>query len=143
MQKKQTLIIGIIVFVVLILIAFLYTKMRGNLPQWQNLLTPTVSVSEGKIDQIVEGFHLTGTYQGNSMWGYKIAGTLPTPCTQTEVRTMVAESYPEQVTIALFVPNPDPNVVCIQTIKDFYYEGNFTASEKATVRLTVSRNSVD
>src|SRR3989344_139799 len=41
---------------------------------------------------------------------------LPTPCHTLKTNVLVAESYPEQVTIQLEVENPAPDVVCIQVI---------------------------
>jgi len=53
------------------------------------------------------------------------------------VDSLVKESYPEQVTVKVTVVEPKGSEICTQVIQDFLYEGEFTASEKATVELKV------
>jgi hypothetical protein len=83
-----------------------------------------------------DNFSITYTYQGNSEWEYTVTGTLPNSCYSADVTAMVAESYPEQVTVQVKVSNNSPEL-CAEMIQDFKYTGSFNASEKATVTLSV------
>jgi tetratricopeptide (TPR) repeat protein len=64
------------------------------------------------------------------------SGTIqtPTPCYTLEGSALVAESFPEQITLELTLHAPEPGVMCIQVLaeKDFTIE--VSASEGATFK---------
>ena len=63
---------------------------------------------------------------------------LPTPCHTLKTNVLVAESYPEQVTIQLEVENPAPDVVCIQVIDTREFSVEFSAHPNHTLRATLN-----
>ena len=88
-----------------------------------------------------DGFKIETNYLGDNKWEYKITGQLPNPCYSTDVTSLVAESYPEQVTITLVMTEPSSDAFCIEVIKDFEYEGSFSASKDATISFnTITGN---
>lgn len=132
MDKKTIVAIAIggILLTVAIIVTVIYkTPTAGVNP------TPTQHV--GIITDSQDDFSLVATYLGDSSWKYVVTGQLPNPCIQTQIDTLVAESYPEQVTVRLSVTS-DPTEMCAQVITDYRYEGTFTASEKAVARLIVN-----
>lgn len=84
-----------------------------------------------------DDFVLTYTYKGENKWNYSITGTLPTPCYAVTTDAVVMESYPEQVQITVSVQEEPTDGVCSTVIQDYSYEGVFSASSKATVKLIV------
>lgn len=82
-------------------------------------------------------FILKKEYISENSWEYKVIGQLPNPCYSANVDVLVAESYPEQVTINVTVIEPNSDQMCAQVITDFEYEGTIPASEQATFTLNV------
>lgn len=82
-------------------------------------------------------FYLSYTYKGDSLWDYSVTGTLPTPCYAVDTEAIVAESYPEQVTIKVTVQEQPTDGVCSTVIQEYSYSGTFSASELATVSFVV------
>ncbi len=82
-------------------------------------------------------FNLAYTYKGNNLWEYSVNGTLPTPCYAVNTDAIVAESYPEQVTVKVTVQEQPTDGVCSTVIQEYSYSGTFQASEKATVTFVV------
>jgi hypothetical protein len=87
--------------------------------------------------QSVNNFHLSYTYQGNNEWAYSVIGTLPTPCYAVNTEALVAESYPEQVTIMVTVQEQPTDGVCSTVIQDYSHAGRFQASAQAKVSFVV------
>lgn len=85
----------------------------------------------------VEDFSLKYEYKGESRWEYTVVGQLPNPCFKVTTESLVAESYPEQVSIVVKVKDPDPDEMCIQVIQEYEYMGEFNASELAKISLKV------
>ncbi len=85
----------------------------------------------------VDDFTLTYEYKGESKWEYTVVGQLPNPCFKVTTESLVAESYPEQVSILVKVKEPNPDEMCIQVIQEYKYSGEFNASELAKVTLKV------
>ena len=83
-------------------------------------------------------FKLESKYISTNSWEYTVTGELPNPCYNASVDAIVAESYPEQVTVTVTIEEPDPEVMCAQVIQEFSYEGTFSASEKADIKLVVN-----
>lgn len=83
---------------------------------------------------------LTYRYAGVNVWKYNIKGQLPNPCQSAQVDALVAESYPEQVTIMVNIKeSKSKDTACIQVIQELDISKEFNASEKATVTLQVNR----
>lgn len=135
MDKKKTLIVAVIG--ALLVGSIILVNYLNNAASQKAQPQTTASIRKDSV----EGFELVAKYLGNSSWEYVITSQLPDPCTQVQVETLVAESYPEQVTIKVTVEPPSPSVMCVQMITDYNYQGNFTASEQATVKLSVENMS--
>ncbi len=135
MTKKILLAILFFLFLILgLLIYFYITKGSDMLNNTQkdtnNLDIPNDNTSN-------DTFKLEKKYVSENSWTYKVTGQLPNPCYSATVDALVAESYPEQVTILLKIIEPNKDMMCAQVIQDFVYEGTFSASELATVTLRV------
>lgn len=85
-----------------------------------------------------DGFEFEGEYEGNNRWEYEIKGQKPSPCHEIKHEAVVAESYPEQVTVNLSIISPSADTACIQVIEDFKVEGTFYAGPTAEVYFAVS-----
>lgn len=130
MQKKLAILSFIILLFLLILTGIWALFIKKDNPDTSN---------EWKT---ITGEDVTLTYQyaGLNVWKYKITGQLPNPCHSAKVDALVAESYPEQVTIMVNIKeNKSTDTVCIQVIQELNISGEFSASEKATVTLQVNR----
>lgn len=124
-MKKKNILIATIILVVMLagsLLTYLYL---------QNKNTKTSGSTQNN------NFTLTYAYQGNNTWTYTVNGTLPTPCYDVSADAVIAESYPEQVTIQVKTKEQSDGYVCATVIKDFNYTGTFNASEKAVISLDV------
>ena len=92
--------------------------------------------------ETITGENVTLTYQyaGVNVWEYNVKGQLPNPCHSAEVDALVAESYPEQVTVMVNIKeNKSTDTVCIQVIQELDISGEFSASSKAKVTLQVNK----
>lgn len=128
MDKKGLILIGIGLLLGIALLVYSYmTKQEDTIE------IPTDNRSEITKDN----FTLSYDYKGESKWTYKVVGTLPNPCYKVSTEGIVAESYPEQVTISVNVEEPNPEEMCIQVIQEYEYEGEFSASGEAKVTLQV------
>jgi len=129
MQKK----LAILSFFILIFLLLLTGV-------WALFIKKDDSTSQNTPQTIV-GDDITLTYQyvGVNVWKYTVTGQLPTPCQSAKVDPLVAESYPEQVTIMVNIKDNSTDAVCAQVIQDLNISGEFNASSKATVKLQVNR----
>jgi len=82
-----------------------------------------------------ENFVLKYTYKGNNKWEYSVTGQLPNPCYKASTEVLIAESYPEQVSVIVTITPPEDDIMCAQVISEYRYSGEFSASEGATVAL--------
>lgn len=96
------------------------------------------SSGDDSITKTVESFTVRADYKQNSTWEYTVTGELPTPCHNAVADALVAESYPEQVTIQVAIVEPETDTMCAQVIQTFEYTGEFSASEKAAISLRVN-----
>ena len=132
---KRPLICIIVIVLLLLLICIYLTKGTCIVPQE----VQNSDIQEDyKVVLTESNFKLESEYISENSWEYTVTGELPNPCYNASVDAMVAESYPEQVTITVTVEQPDPEVMCAQVIQEFTYEGTFSASEKATIKLFVN-----
>jgi len=147
-NKKLFLIFGISIAIIIVLIDLILfsTSLKqtgighGFSRFWKddngnNLINDNID-KQPVINE--DGFSLQKQYIGGNNWEYTVIGQLPNPCHSVSVEAMVAESYPEQVTINVNIIEPDTDMMCIQVIQDFEYQGTFSASENASVVLRVN-----
>lgn len=127
MNKKQNVVLAILLL--LFLIFFTYVFFLTNEEE--------IPLNTDRTKITMDNFTLTTEYKGESKWEYTIVGQLPNPCYTVSTNAIVAESYPEQVSITVNVQPPDADVICAQVIQKYEYTGEFQASEKATVKLLV------
>lgn len=92
---------------------------------------PTQADTQVLKHQFSNGVH---TYSGSM--------TLPTPCHTLEHTYLVAESFPEQISIEFSVNAPDPDVMCIQVVQDAEFTVEVQASEQAKLSA-VRKNGVE
>lgn len=130
MEKKNILGLGVLFVILLVLGAValnIYLDLRKDPIQEEDITED--SNTEACYDNISFDYY----YKGNNLWQYNVTGTLPNPCYTISVESVVMESYPEQVIVKSTITKPDPDTMCIQVIQDVNEEGEFEASEQATV----------
>lgn len=71
-------------------------------------------------------------YIGNNTWEYLVVVPKPTPCHDTASRVLVAESFPEQVTVEVDIVAPGGDEICIQVVDEETIQGTYQASEGAS-----------
>ncbi|WKZ30828.1 MAG: hypothetical protein QY318_03190 [Candidatus Dojkabacteria bacterium] len=76
-------------------------------------------------------------------WEYTLTGYLPDPCHSFTVTELIAESYPEQVTIQVEILPPENEIACVQVIQDVTYKEDFVASPNASINLVVVEATSD
>lgn len=130
-MSKANLSIALIAAIIFIGLGYIFTKEKPLDGNADDTNSEVVTDSEG-------GFSMTAEYVGENSWEYKVEGELPTPCHSADVDSLVAESFPEQVSVKVTLTEPDDAIVCVQVIREFEYEGEFSASEGASVNLSVS-----
>lgn len=138
-MNNNKLVFGISLAVLVLAIAFIgiffYTKDDKDSTNDNDDTTEEPSQSD-----LSENLELSSEYLGDNNWTYTITGYLPNPCYSYEVQALVAESFPEQVSINMTITEPAADVVCAQVIQDVNEEGTFSASEGASVKLNVLEN---
>jgi hypothetical protein len=126
--------------ILVLLVGIAYVFSMNNAPAETPSDSNTADEEEfGTIEE--DGYTLEYVYEGENTWSYTVSGQVPTPCYETEVDAIVAESFPEQVTVRLALTPPDDSVVCIQVTREFEASGEFSASEAATVDFVVTDNA--
>lgn len=73
----------------------------------------------------------------NEKWGYLVSGTLPNECYNADVQTIIAESFPEQVSLILDIKEPSEDLICTQVIQELQLTGEFSASQGASINFEV------
>lgn len=132
MEKKNVFGLGLLLVVLIVIgggIYYLYIQ-REKTPLVEETPDATPIAEEARS---YDNLNLEYDYLGDNIWRYKVTGTLPNPCYEISTEAIVAESYPEQVTIRSVVTEPDEDMVCAQVIQEVYEEGEFQASEEALV----------
>lgn len=128
MQKKLAVLSFVILLVLLVLTGVwaLFIKTDDTSNDWKTLTEDNIT--------------LTYQYAGINVWKYNVKGQLPNPCHSAQVETLVAESYPEQVTVKVNIQeNSSTDTACIQVIQELDISGEFSASSKASVTLQVNK----
>ncbi len=135
---SKTTLLALSIILLTILGVFIYFYITKN-SEWLNGNTQKDTNSNNIPDEVNtnDTFILKKEYVSENSWEYKVTGQLPNPCYSATVDTLVAESYPEQVTINITVNKPNSDKICAQVISDFEYEGSLSASEQAYFTLIV------
>ena len=131
MEKKNVFGLGLLLVVLIVIggsIYYLYVRREETPLEQTPDETPVVEETRS-----YDNLNLEYDYLGDNIWRYTVTGTLPNPCYEISTEAIVAESFPEQVTIRSTVTPPDEDIVCIQVIQEVYEEGEFQASEEALV----------
>jgi hypothetical protein len=84
-----------------------------------------------------ERFELNSEYIDENRWEYEVKGYMPTPCHSIIHQAIVAESFPEQVTIEVTITAPQDEIICSQAIEETVLLGSYSASEQSTYKLKV------
>lgn len=87
MQKKLAILSFLILLFLLVLTGVwaLFIRKDDTSNDWKTLTEDNIT--------------LTYQYVGVNVWKYNVKGQLPNPCHSAQVDALVAESYPEQVTV--------------------------------------------
>lgn len=128
MQKKLAILSFLILLFLLVLTGVwaLFIRKDDTSNDWKTLTEDNIT--------------LTYQYAGVNVWKYNVKGQLPNPCHSAQVDALVAESYPEQVTVKVNIEeNKSTDTACIQVIQELDISGEFTASSKAFVTLQVNK----
>lgn len=124
MNKNRIIGIGFLLVILILIVGFLH-KMY---------LEKEISNSEEEENNITtDNFVFSYNYKENNLWEYSINGTLPNPCYTIKTESIVAESYPEQVTVTSTITKPSADLICTQVIQEVHEVGEFQASESASV----------
>jgi len=134
MSKKRPLMCILLIFFLFLIICIYLSKGECIVPDEDF----NIDTSDDKMVVMENNFKLESKYISENSWEYTVTGELPNPCYNASVDAIVAESYPEQVTVTVTIEEPDPEVMCAQVIQEFSYEGTFSASEKADIKLVVN-----
>jgi len=120
-------IIGVIVLILIVLGTWVWVKYGDNLGK--SPVTDTETVDETPTMSI------TAKHQFKN-GKHIIAGevNLPTPCYVLDTQAMVAESMPEQVTIAF--TSTTQGEICAQVVTTERFKVDFTASKEASIKAT-------
>lgn len=112
--------------VIALLVLFALASCVGNVPYEPND-PPQPAPNEPQVS--VE--------YADGAWNYIIEVDIPTPCHGIDVDSAVAESYPEQISLTLTTTEPSDDAVCPQVVERTMVEGSVTASEYASMTITL------
>lgn len=132
MGKKNLLSLGLLLLALVVIgggIYYFYTQREEDIIEEAPEDIDTVVEEERSYDNL----NLEYDYLGENTWTYIVTGTLPNPCYEVETEAIVAESFPEQVTIRAVVTPPGEDEICAQVIQEVHTGGEFQASEEATI----------
>lgn len=123
---------------IIVAVIFIIVLIGGIILVTNDDKNETKVIDDGiSTDDSNEDYNLNANYIGDNTWNYVITGYKPSSCYETQVSTIVAESFPEQVTVQLTLIAPEPEVVCTLMIEELKLDGTFSASEGASVKLDV------
>lgn len=98
---------------------------------------PAVIPGEGGSPLVVDWSYRAGRHT--------LVGVIstPTPCHGLHSDVIVAESYPEQVTVNFMISPPASDEVCLQVIDQKPFNVSFEASRNAKIRATLNGEELD
>lgn len=139
-MKSQYILFALLVLIIIFGAYAYISKEDGNiLPPTNNdgsfSNKPPISVTEGDVTIARASEGNTHTYTG--------VVSVPTPCHTLSTNVLIAESYPEQVTLEITVGAPAPDVVCAQVIAQKEFSVTFDASPEHTFRVLLNGKPVD
>lgn len=156
LDEKTRLIVAIIAIATVALFFGVFPMVQNLIQQAQSNTTTVVPPPPGTFDNNVpppppdfpptmgggdsetqSPINATHTYSNGK---HTISGTVttPTPCHSLSYNVQVAESYPEQVSIAFKIFPPDePDVMCAQVMSTKTFSLSFDASEHAAIKATL------
>jgi hypothetical protein len=134
MEKKSVLGVGLLLVALTVIGGSLYYSMQNkDIDETKKDDELDLPTSNANYDD----FKLEYKYEKEGRWTYTVTGSLPNPCYSISTEAIVMESYPEQVIIRSKVTPPNPEMLCTQVIQEVLEEGEFEASEVATVRFEI------
>lgn len=135
-MNQRALIISGVIFLILIGGMFGYAAMKRAQLDTPEVIVPETPVVEDTSQIRVNAVHFFKDGK------HTVVGDLmvPTPCDLIEADASVAESMPEQVTIALTTINNDDTCAQVMTLQRFRVD--FSASEQASIRATLDGKEV-
>lgn len=90
-----------------------------------------------KYQETVDDQTVELNYLGGNKWEYKLIGYKPTACYTSDLDILIAESYPERVTITMVIKPSELDVNCTQAIAEVEETGTINVSEGATFEFLV------
>lgn len=141
MNKNNVFGVGILLIILMIIGGLLVKVFVLDKNKVDDKKDDTIVQDNGekKVSLEKDGFQLNAEYKEENRWEYTISGTKPSPCHEIKHESLVQESYPEQVSVNLYITAPAPDVNCIQVIEELNVSGTFSASPEASVAFTVSK----
>lgn len=136
MNKNNVFGVGILVIILMIVGGLIFKVFVLDKDKSEDGTVKQQPQREYKLEK--EGYEFEAEYEEKNTWEYEIKGEKPTPCHEVKHEAIVAESYPEQVTVNLSIISPSPDTVCVQATEDFKVEGTFYAGPTAEVYFAVS-----
>ena len=137
MTNKQ-LSVSVIIIVLLLLVFGGVVYVRNANP-----IDDEFPQEEQPDDTTTQNLVVTHAFDGEQH-EYTGSVVLPTPCHTLESEVLVAESFPEQITINLRTVAPEEDVACIQVLERATFDIFVTASEGAKlVRVVLDGTPVD
>lgn len=130
-MSQKSIILIVVLFILLIIGMFTFTHLkRLEIMNDVATTTPQTTVEEipyANINQIdAKHYFINGKHT--------LVGEIemPTPCDLVEASALVAESYPEQVTVDFKVINNAD--ACVDVITPYRFRVDFTASKEAKIK---------
>ena len=135
-NKQLSATILIIVLLVLVVGGVIYFRNIGSVDN-------EFPQAEQPVTDETQRLVVTHAFDGTE---HEFTGSvvLPTPCHTLEAESVVAESFPEQVTINLTTIAPEEGVVCTQVLERATFDIFVTASEGARLmRVVLDGSPID
>ena len=126
MNKKGFILLGGIGVIIILL----FVRAGGGQDNSNKIINDEVSMGKIKVAHVFAGGMHTFTGEIN----------LPTPCHILVHKIVIAESYPEQVTIAFDTKSEVD--ACVQMVTPEPFVASFEASEEADIRITLGGKDI-
>jgi|SRR3989344_2912928 len=110
-------------------------------PTLEPKITPTAVVYPAiPTGDIIKQFRseklLLNFYYNNSKYQYYGTITVPNPCYLVKVDALIAESYPEQVSMNIITQ--DSGEICVQVVGEQIIAGDLAVSREAIIKVKVN-----
>lgn len=136
-MKHIHILLGALFVILIAVLAYIFFVAPASAPVVDD--TAPVQNEDELAPPYVQQDSLTHTFEDGV---HTIAGVmvLPTPCHQIVADTMIAESFPEQVSIVISVPEDEG--VCIQVLEDRSFSVDVEVSRDATFSITTENRTL-